>query len=396
MNNKKIFYLVFIIICLIGYGQEVKSPLWNDLDPGPYDVGYKTIYSFDTTRSFASGNDYTSDYDARPIRIMLWYPGNRNASDLVMRFKDYVNVSPDDERFNKYNDILQSRDSLVAKYQFSPLSDSLLNIMMETKTAAYNNIEMVGDSFPLILYATGMGDFQQENTVLWEYLASYGYIVAVLPEYGPNINQLKLPYSAAGLDLQVKDFEFALTILLNDPYVDKDRIGFAGHSFGGLVAWQFAISNKYIKALVSLDGSFNQFDGQSVLRDLREQPTDLKVPILNMYTLKNGKRNINFIDSAWNTDRYHVLFKNASHYDFQNWPVYAILTKTTDQRTVNLRSSETGRDIFLIVVKLTKKFLDGILKEDTEALNTFIIQPDKISIPDSIAEFRFVKSVNKN
>lgn len=387
-NLKKILILLTIVIYCSACNTETTSPLWDNLETGSYDVGFKTIFLFDSTRSFAPEGISSSEYNARPVRIMVWYPGDKDNSAKKMNFSDYINVKPTDYRFEKYNDILRNRDLLVARYQFSPLSDSLLNILLNTQIGAVKNINHTEGLFPLILYATGMGDFQQENTVLWEYLASHGYITAVLPEFGHNIDQLKLPFSEAGLNLQIEDFEFALSELLNHPNVDTSRIGFIGHSFGGLVAWQFAITHRNIQTVVSLDGSINQLQGHKILRSLKERPSELRIPILNMYTLDQGERDLSIIDSALNADCYHVLFKNASHYDFQNWPLYAVLTNAPDDRTLKLRSSETGKDIFLAVVKLTKKFLDGTLKNDESALNIFYGKSDNLVIPDSLAAFR--------
>ena len=277
----------------------------------------------------------------------------------------------------------------VTQRQFFPRSDSLVSILMATSTAACRDIKPAKGPFPLILYATGIGDFQQESTVLWEYLASHGYIVAVVPQFGPDINHFNLPYSLEGLSLQVQDAAFALSKLVHLPYVDEDRIGTIGHSYGGLVAWQLASINSNIKVMVSLDGSINRKNGHEVLRAAAWDAATMRIPVLNMYTLNQGERDLSIVDAASHAHRYHVVLKNASHYDFQNWALYAALTHTTDSRTESLRSSETGRDIYLSIVRLTRAFLDGWLKNDTATLAYVSGESYPPYIPEGLVEFRF-------
>src|SRR5208283_2019630 len=75
----------------------VVSPLWGDLRAGAYEVGFRTIFRFDGSRTWkvtrAYDGSFTPDLDGRPIQINIWYPASINEPAKRMRFDDYVDQS---------------------------------------------------------------------------------------------------------------------------------------------------------------------------------------------------------------------------------------------------------------------------------------------------------------
>ena len=58
----------------------------------------------------------------------------------------------------------------------------------------------------------------------------------------------------------------------------------------------------------------------------------------------------------------------ATHFDFQNWPLYGALTGVEDDRGAGARSLDAGRDFFLAAIRTTKLFLDHALTGDSTGL----------------------------
>ena len=58
----------------------------------------------------------------------------------------------------------------------------------------------------------------------------------------------------------------------------------------------------------------------------------------------------------------------CTHFDFQNWPVYSVLSGIDDARGAPARPGATGRDFYIAACRLTKFFLDATLRGDREAM----------------------------
>ncbi len=71
-----------------------------------------------------------------------------------------------------------------------------------------------------------------------------------------------------GLEIMLKEAETAFHYLCDDPNVDANRVGIAGHSLGGRVT--FLSSNLPSKCLVSLNGAINVDDPTFGVRDAKD------------------------------------------------------------------------------------------------------------------------------
>jgi hypothetical protein len=374
-QTRAVMLLLFIGLPLVGLAQNVKHkaqsatpPLWGDLEPGPYPVGFQVIYKIDESRSY-----YPAQADAqvkgRPIRIMVWYPAIRGTG-APLRFADYLNVEPSDTRLAQWNRETRERDQSTARRQFAqpepaPLYEKLIN----SPVAAYANAQPAKGKFPLLMHSVGRNDHQQANTVLWEYLASHGYVIATVPQLGASPASPRLAFAPPDIERQLLDLEFALTELRRFPSADAERLALMGHSAGPVVALLIAAKQRGVDALVSLDGAHTTKDGRAVLAQTDFDAAQIRVPLLNIYRANDPQGLDYAVNSLRYSDRYNLAVdQQITHFDFGNWPLYSIFSEEEDPRGKPFRPAKTAREFHLTMCRYVLKFLDAMLKSERTAL----------------------------
>jgi dipeptidyl aminopeptidase/acylaminoacyl peptidase len=118
--------------------------------------------------------------------------------------------------------------------------------------------------YPAILYC--QGGPQSAVSQFWSYrwnlqlMAANGYIVVApnrrgLPTFGQEWNdQISGDYGGQNM----KDYLSAIDAVASEPYVNKDKLGAVGASYGGFsVYWLAGNHNKRFKAFIAHDGMFN-------------------------------------------------------------------------------------------------------------------------------------------
>lgn len=93
---------------------------------------------------------------------------------------------------------------------------------------------------PLIMFSHGAGSNGLYYAWFGEYLASRGYLVAMLYHYRANTYDATVMYTRSKLRQRPRDVALDITSLLKDkswgPHIDAGKIGVAGHSQGGFTS----------------------------------------------------------------------------------------------------------------------------------------------------------------
>jgi dipeptidyl aminopeptidase/acylaminoacyl peptidase len=118
--------------------------------------------------------------------------------------------------------------------------------------------------YPTLLYCEGgpQSTVSQFWSFRWNFqmMAANGYIIVApnrrgLPGFGQEWNeQISGDYGGQNM----KDYLSAIDAMVKEPYVNKDKLGCVGASYGGFsVYWLAGNHNKRFKAFIAHDGMFN-------------------------------------------------------------------------------------------------------------------------------------------
>ncbi len=115
-------------------------------------------------------------------------------------------------------------------------------VFLSTNLHLYKDAPILADGLkhPLVMFSHGAGGNGSGYAWFGEYLASHGYIVALVYHYRANTFDSSALYVRNRLWQRPRDISLDITHLLQDktwgPHIDPNQIGVAGHSQGGFTA----------------------------------------------------------------------------------------------------------------------------------------------------------------
>ena len=352
----KILFFICLIISYFSFGQITK------LLPGNIKPGFISITRFDTSRPAVQEQPVTDK--GRIIQVNLWYP---SAGDTKrMTFEDYIklageeldtssaNKNPVQKGIDKY---FEWPASLGAdKKKFKAFLDSKIPML------AYQKANWLKQKFPLVMMVHG---FAADHAYLAEYLAGNGYIVMLVPVKGTTTYELD--YEGMGLDSQVQDYEFAFKIVQREFPFLAEAAGVIGFSFGGQSAVTLALRNKFVKAIISLDGGIGSAFGAQLLSKQPYYDVQLiTAPILHLYNPGDGYIDLKWFDHIRKSNRFLGAMKNMQHGHFTS---FGLLNKTVPG-IMGKTEADPG-NAYETVMLLTKEFLNKFLKNKITAKSNF-------------------------
>jgi hypothetical protein len=312
-------FFLLLFICRTAYGQPF--PQWGGLEPGPFAVGYTVMQRIDHSRTFGARTDQpnrvTLEDHPRPIQINIWYPAIKNDSTERMKYEGYVEWIGVIGKSHALNDEAKKagRDEFIRYFISSGAPKEKLNQLMNTRTAVIRNGIHEKGPFPLILFAPGIGDSPVMHTIICEYLASQGYIVASVPSMGWTMREMAP--SASCIETQARDLEYTMTMMREYPSVDIHRIGTVGFSLGSCSALILAMRNIDLDAVVSLDGSIGFKDRIAVVKESPfYNPGNVRIPFLHLNVMGNKRNALGIIDSMRSSLRTIISIKGIGHMNF--------------------------------------------------------------------------------
>jgi len=217
----------------------IKLPKLN----GPYEIGSLTHHWIDHDRE-EWFTDENPD-DNRQLMVQFWYPGIKNKKGDRSPYLDKLDL-----RAKTLGDA-GNFPSFLAKHVNLTKTNSFLGLKPDKKNAP----------FPVIIISHGITGMRQIHTALAEKLANNGYAVAALNHsYDANLTIFtdgsladyrseitghpdSINIRSKQIETRSKDISFIIDQLekiqsgkIKHPlngYLDLNRIGMTGHSFGG-------------------------------------------------------------------------------------------------------------------------------------------------------------------
>ena len=369
---------------------QATQALSQGIRAGPFAVGVKALCFFDASRSFPNSQS-SPGFSARPLRIIVWYPSQKG-HQYPATFADLLGLRCADSRLAPYEESLAARDLDTAKRQLSPPPGEVPGALAGASTTALLNGPNAEGRFPLVVHSLGQNDYQLESTVLWEQLASQGFVVAVVPQMGMDSSE-RLEFTPAALELQATDLAFTIGQLATLPNVDPSHIGLVGHSFGAAASLLLASRNSNIGAIASLEGAETSGDGPATMAAANWAPWAIRAPVLELYAVGPDK-NFDAVDGLAHSQVYRVGLGSglkptrATHFDLQNWPIYSGLVGTDDPRGLAFRPSELGATFYLAAVQITCAFFEGNLRGNAESLDVVTGRAKLQIVPEGLIRYQ--------
>ena len=368
--------LTLVLISL----QVHASPLWGNLEPGPHGVGYQTVFAYDLSRPSitidAQGKQIQALQPGRQMQIGLWYPAIKSGRSF-MPFEEYVYLLAQELNFSPLNN--EQRAQSIKSFMKDPLAAGAaagkLQSLLKMKTGAVKNAVPARGRFPLIVYAHIA---PSGNSIMCEYLASHGFVVAAIPWKGTF--EYNLDVGLTGVETQIQDLQFVIGRLRNRADVNGDKIAVIGMSFGAISALGLQSRNADLDAVVSLDGGIGSpFGAGLVPRTPYYSVSRITAPLLHLYGPNVPGTDLSYLQTLKYSRRYFVGFPGMRHADFVNQGMFEHFVPGIQGKA--LGDSKTG---FEWACRYTLYFLKAHLNGESASLVILENSPDVNKVPAGV------------
>lgn len=357
-----------------GKADKTVPPVWGALTPGPHAVGYRQLIIHDTARQYPSPLAPSAE---RPILLNLWYPAAPD-SGRAMNVDDYLQVraaelTPADRCFA---DLLErhvrsgfAQETLGREPQFldQKLLARLPPILSQPVLARREAAPLVA-THPLVLAHPGLGGAFADNFVLYEYLASHGYVVIASAFQSAAATELHIEWQPA---TSIPDLDVIARWAREN--LRSRAVAVMGHSYGAQAALIYAMEGRPIDAVISLDSTLNYGDPKTLWyktwqrqSSWLDRAASITVPTLLIST--DAETNTTFFDELLASDRRSLQLPFLMHNEFESHGViqarfaYDLRDKDADGTAAQVGAG------YELLVRATLAFLDGTLRKDERAL----------------------------
>ncbi len=384
----------FLSLVYTGNVNAQKSCQVFTLPQGPYAVGFRFINQFDNSRSFtkySAEGTLVNKGGTRPIQTSIWYPAEKDSKATPMLFEEYADLIACEIGFPEMTPEVRTNAREGLRF-FCDSPKDRFETELKAKTNAIMNAKPVEGSFPVIIYGPSFSSHSFENSVLFEFLASYGYIVVSSPCMGQNSRAMTM--DQFGIDAQTDDMQFLISFAQSIPGTNMVKLAVMGFSWGGISDVFVKMRNDNVKAVVSLDGSI-RLSPDLFIRSPYADSVKMNVPFLYLSAQNRSFEEIqalerdysyNFYNSLRYSDAYLVTFNLLWHQNF-----CSSFIKLVERNLVyeNESSQEEVNQGYEIMCRYVLNFLDAYLKDNKQALTFIQNKPEENGIAPHLVSRKF-------
>ena len=304
---------------------------------GDFSIGSETFHWVDSSRLewFTDENDN----DVREIMVQAWYPSENSDSIGTNSYMDFMNLR---------SKTLASAGKIPA---FLPSHLNMISTNTRNDVACSNKLE----KYPVLIFSHGITGSRHLHQILFEHLASKGYIVFALDhsfdanltifpngkiaDYRSEITghpdsvlirekQINTRAFDVGFIIdQIREIEAGMIDSKLSGRLDLDRVALGGHSYGGATAILASHSHEIVKACVVLDGWISPIPDKVISEGIN-------VPFLFMGRPSwhdsdypgNYERLADLITHSSN-EKYDLRINQTLHLDYTDIPLMSPLVK---------------------------------------------------------------------
>ncbi|MBD2699151.1 hypothetical protein IC229_00770 [Spirosoma sp. BT702] len=288
-------------------------------------MGFQVISHYDRGRYVQPKIDFEGKTNvgekALPLQVSIWYPAEATSGKTAMRFEEYLYLDGQKNTFQPLSEVDKKAAAegirFLAKVGADiDLSDTDLQTIRRTPTTAYRDAKPAIGPFPVII--SGLDGGPGSAHILYEYLASQGYVVLSTPSINRTAT-LQATRPQVALGERIDNLEFLLAFAHTLAQTDPMRLGVLGINFDGMTALLFQMKNMQADAVVSIDGWEGKNAGSQTLKESPYfEATKMRVPYL--LVLQDEKHpgpslqpNSSIFDAFAYSDRYHYVLRGMNH-----------------------------------------------------------------------------------
>jgi hypothetical protein len=369
-----------ILVCSSVRSPAYSSSLWGNLKPGPHRVGFRTLLTYDLSRppvANASGIGKAS-VRGRQMQINVWYPARAARRASSMRFGDYVHLLAQELEFGPLNAVRKQQGETKFIEQPSELGGNaaalkaVLPMLLGLEMAAIRNSQASTGSFPLIVFP----DYRAPatNSIMCEYLASYGFVVATTTLKGTYESELDV--ALTGVETIAVDISFVIATLKALPMVDPERLALMGVGITASGCLAVLTRNPQVDALISLDGGIpTPFEDRLLKRTPYFDISAVRVPLLAIHA-PHPNVDPNILDQYKYSTQHRIHFPQMSEFHFLN---YGMLERFAPE-IIGKPPGDT-RAGFEWASLYVLNFLNAYLKQDASGHAFLRSSPEANSVP---------------
>lgn len=380
-------------------GKENTAQMWGNLKSGNYKVGFRTIFTYDLSRSAIPYSDWngklypTKETKGRQMQINVWYPAILSKEDKRINFQHYLELMARQTDFGKINKQKQAfadeqfinktnalRDTTISVLYKTNVPDGngsftieKLNTLKKLETNAYLNAKPINKKFPLVVFPNGTSPAFQ--SIMCEYFASHGFIVIGVALKGRHAYTEEI--SLVGMETTTMDLGFAIGKALEIPQVNNEKICLIGNAITSSQSVAYQTRNSNIDCVVSLDGGLPSKFEQSILnRTPFYNPQAVNKPILAIY-VPSPSIDPKYIEHLKFSERYFFRFPQMSEFHFLNYGAF-------EKFVPNIIGKPRG-DVekgFETAAVYCLKFFEAFLKGNEKSLQFLKTKPSDLATID--------------